>query len=113
MTATIALIAGIAFVALGLYRLSPGAPRRLGPVAMGLALAAGAMAVASWRGAGDTRWLVAGLLLFLALPIATLASSSRSLRIAAVILGLLGTALMGMATISPRASATSAVPAGN
>lgn len=110
MTATLALIAALAFAALSAYRLTPSAPARLGPVAMGLALAAGAMAIAAWRGADDTRWLVAGLLLFFALPIAALAGPSRGLRIAAVVLGLLGCALMGMATANPKAPRILAAP---
>ncbi len=105
MIATIALIAATAFAIVAAWRLVPSAPQALGRASLAAALAAGAFGVAVWRGGDDSRWLVAGLIVFVAAPVTILAASRRGLRVAALILGVLALALMGIATVSPRVTA--------
>lgn len=110
MTATIALLATALFVAATLYRFIPAAPAAIARLALLLALIGGAFALIHWREIDDSRWLVAGLLAFAALALSAI---RPRLRIAALILGILGLALMSVATVSPRAISPSAVQAGS
>ena len=101
MSAAIALIAAIAFVAVALYRLAAPGPAPVRHVQLALALVAGVFGIIWWRASGDTRWLVGGVLLIGAAVPGWVAGNRRGVAIAALILGVLGTALFGIATAKP------------
>ena len=102
MIGTIALVAAAIFVALALYRLTPAASATVARLAMVLAFVAAVLGAAHWRGGADSRWIVGSLLIFLAFPITALSARSRGLRIAAVVVGVLGTALYAIAMATAR-----------
>ena len=100
MFATLALAAAVLFVVLAIARLR-GTPLKV--LAAGVPLAASLAAVFAllfWSASHDSRWLVGGVLMIGALGL-SLGRPNRTLAIGAVILGLLGTALFGVATASP------------
>jgi hypothetical protein len=101
MTATVALVAAVLFVLGALWRWSPAAPAKLSYGLLALGLAAGLLGIATWRAGGDSRWLVSGGLLVAAGVVAVL-GRSRGITVAALVLALLGTALMGIATSKPK-----------
>ena len=110
MFGTLALAAGVLFLVLAIARLrrSP-----LKVLAAGVPLAAALAAVFAllhWHGTGDTRWMVGAVLLAAALGL-SLGRGNRTLAIVAVICGVLGTALFGIATAKPMAVPTSALTA--
>jgi len=106
MSATIALVAALLFVAVALYRLARSAPVALRHGQLVLALAAGLLGILTWRTTGDTRWLVGGVLLIGAAVPGWVAGKRRGVAIAALILGLLGTALYGVAAAKPAVTLT-------
>jgi O-antigen ligase len=102
MSGTIALVAAALFVAVALYRLTPGAPGLAGRLGMVLAFAAALFGAAHWQGGGDSRWIVGSLLVFFALPVTAFSARSRGLTIAAAVLGVAGAALYPLASASVR-----------
>ena len=101
MIGTIAIIAGLLFVGSALYSFAPGAPPSLRTVTLGAGVVAGLLGIASWGATHDTRWLVGGVLTFGGAVPAWAAGRRRAITIVAVILGLLGVALYGIATNRP------------
>ena len=104
MTGLVALALAIIWIVCAAWRLTPAAPRVLRTVQLILALVAGAAGLLHWSAVGDSRWLVGGILLIgSALP-GWWASAPRSARIAALVVGLLGTGLYAIATANPPAA---------
>lgn len=101
MTATIALIAALSFVAVALYRFGTAAPGVMRTVQLALGLAAGLFGIAVWRASIDSRWLVGGILLLGAGLPGWLAGTRRKLKVTALVLGICGAALYGVATLHP------------
>lgn len=110
MFGTLALAAAILFVVLALARLRGSAPAVIAtgvPVAAALAAL---FAVLHWSAIADSRWLVGGVLLIAALAL-SLIKANRTLAIVALILGILGAALFGVAIASPARPALVLTPA--
>ncbi|MFD1787627.1 hypothetical protein ACFSC3_08590 [Sphingomonas floccifaciens] len=105
MLSTIALLAAIAFVGVAAYRFSPSAPPRLRNAQLALALAAGLFGIAAFKATGDSRWLVGGILMVGAGVPGFLAGNRRTLATVALICGVLGVVLFGIATARPMAAA--------
>ncbi len=103
MLPTIALLAALGFVAVALYRYSPKAPPRLRNGQLALALVAGLFGIAAFKAGGDSRWLVGGILMFGAAVPGHLAGGRRTLSTVALICGVLGLVLFGIATSRPMA----------
>ena len=101
MLGTIAIVAAVFCVGSAIYRFAPGAPsslRRVTPIA---ALAAGVAGLAQWGMVHDSRWLVGAILLLGAAYPGWAAGNRRALTIVAMILGVLGGALYGIAASHP------------
>lgn len=101
MTGTIAIVAAILFVVVALYRLAPAAPAQLRHLQLVLALVAGLAGIAHWHMILDSRWLVGGVLLVGAAVPGWIAGNRRGVAIAALVLGLLGAGLYGLAAANP------------
>ncbi len=101
MIGTSALIAALLFVGAALYRFAPAAPRWMRRVQLGAALAAGALGFVHWSITSDSRWLVGGILLLGAAYPGWAAGNRRTLTIVALVVGVLGTALYGIALRTP------------
>lgn len=102
MIGTIAAVTGTGFVALAIYRAAATAPAIVARVAMVLAFLAAVLGAAHWQAGADSRWIVGSMLIFFAFPITALSARSQGLRIAAAVLGLLGTLLYVIATATAR-----------
>ncbi|MBM3927038.1 MAG: hypothetical protein FJ335_01045 [Sphingomonadales bacterium] len=101
MLPMLTLLLAIGFVGIALYRFSPSAPPRLKNAQLAAALASGLLGIATFKMLGDSRWLVGGILLFGAGVPGFLAGNRKTLRTVALICGLLGLALYGIATSRP------------
>lgn len=105
MLSTLTLLLGLGFVVVALYRLSRAAPPPLKTAQLVLALAAGLAGIATYRLLGDSRWLVGGVLMIGAGVPGFLAGNRRTLAAVALICGMLGLALFGIATLKPMTAA--------
>ncbi|SOB79375.1 hypothetical protein SAMN06297144_0515 [Sphingomonas guangdongensis] len=109
MFGTLALFAALLFVASALFGLTRRPHASLPLAQLILALAASALGILHWRASGDTRWLVGGVLLLGAAVPSWASRGRRAVLIAAIVCGLLGTALYGAASASPKKPVTPAV----
>lgn len=109
MIQTIALVAAIGFALVALWRLGP-APMWAPKLQLALTLAAGLFGIAAWGVTQDSRWLVGGVLMFGGGLPAYLARGRTALIIVSLVCGLLGAALYGIATASPKVTAGSSAP---
>lgn len=113
MTGTITLIAALLFVAIALCRLLAAPSPRLRHAGLGLALAATLFGFVTFRTSGDSRWLVGAILMIGAAVPGWVAGRRHALATVAMICGMLGTALFGIAAVRPMAPpASSASRAG-
>lgn len=101
MIGTVAIVAALFFVGSAIYRFAPGAPRSLRSVTLLSAIVAGVLGLVHWSIVHDSRWLVGAILLLGSAYPAWAAGNRRALAIAAVLLGLLGTGLYGIAAGRP------------
>lgn len=111
MLSTIALLASLAFIGVAAYRFSPAAPPRLRNAQLALALIAGVLGIVVFKAGGDSRWLVGGILLIGAGVPGYMAGNRRTLATVALICGVLGFALYGIATMRPMAPRVAVSPA--
>ncbi|KQN25098.1 hypothetical protein ASE86_02220 [Sphingomonas sp. Leaf33] len=101
MLPTLSLLLALGFVAVAACRFFPSAPSWTRTARLVLALAAGLAGAATFGILGDSRWLVGGILFFGAAVPGFLAGHRRSLAIAALVCGVLGLGLYGIATLRP------------
>lgn len=111
MLSTIALIAALLFVGTAAYRFARAAPPRLKNAQLAFALVAGLSGIAAFKGLGDSRWLVGGVLMFGAAVPGWMAGNRRTLATVALICGVLGLALFAIATARPMARVPAVSPA--
>ena len=103
MIGSVAIIVALLFIGSAIYRFAPGAPPSLRRVTLLAGLGAGGLGIAHWVVVQDSRWLVGAILLLGAAYPASAARSRRALAIVAVVLGVVGTLLYGVATTLPMA----------
>ncbi len=106
MIGSVAIIVALLFIGGAIYRFAPGAPPSLRRVTLVAALLAAGLGVAHWIVVQDSRWLVGAILLLGAAYPGWAARNRRGLAIAALVLGVLGTILYGIATMLPTTRAT-------
>lgn len=96
MTGLSVLVAAV-FTGLAVTRLWIVA-RWIMPALIVSGLAGGVLAVLHWSGGADSRWLVGGVMLVLGASAAALGARVPAARIVAIVLGVLATLLLGIAT---------------